>query len=179
LGGRKTVATPLWSLGIAAATAAWAQSPSLIKPLHGTTTLLAPTNEFAVATTLPTLVKPRAQYVVVAEANDNQDLEVLAWHDTTSSLESISRHGIAEHQGVVSVAVTGLDLSRELFGIVTIFVVINNDNAGVRPKEYRDKTSVTSDRRSAEMLILTRKNYSIGKNYAISGGNGVQRSFWN
>jgi hypothetical protein len=73
---------------------------------------MAPANEFAVATTLPTLERPRAQYVVVAEANDNKDLAVLAWQDTTSSLAPISGHGIAQHQGVVSVAVTGLDVSR-------------------------------------------------------------------
>jgi hypothetical protein len=101
------------SLGVATATAAWAQSPPPPPTiLYGTTTLVAPTNEFAVATTLPTLENPRAQYVVVAEANDNNDLEVLAWHDTTSSLVSTSAHGIADHQGVVSVAVTGLDPNR-------------------------------------------------------------------
>jgi len=61
---------------------------------------------------VPTPQTPRAQYVVVAEANVDQDLEVLAWQDTTSSLEKLSRHGIAEDEGVVSVAVTGLDANR-------------------------------------------------------------------
>jgi hypothetical protein len=102
----------LWTLSVATATAAWAQSPAPPKILYGTTTPLAPANEFAVAATLPTPESPRAHYVVVAKANDKKDLEVLAWHDTTSSLESISGHGIAEHQGVVSVAVTALDPSR-------------------------------------------------------------------
>jgi hypothetical protein len=102
----------LCSLGVAAATAAWAQTPPPPTILYGTTTLLAPTNEFAVATTLPTPDNPRAQYVVVAEANDNKDLEVLAWHDTTSSLDPLTGHGIAGHQGVVSVAVAGLDSCR-------------------------------------------------------------------
>jgi len=102
----------VWSLGVAAVTAAWAQSPPPPKILYGTTTPLAPANEFAVATTLPTLERPRSQYVVVAEANDNKDLAVLAWQDTTSSLAPISGQGIAQDQGVVSVAVTGLDPSR-------------------------------------------------------------------
>jgi hypothetical protein len=101
-----------WSLGVATAAAAWAQSPPPPKILYGTTTSLAAGNEFAVATTLPTLGSPRAKYVVVAEANDNKDLEVLAWHDTASALESISGHGTAEHQGVVSVAVAALDPGR-------------------------------------------------------------------
>ena len=100
------------SLGIATAAAAWAQNPPAIMPLYGTTTLLAQTSEFAIATTAPTPQSPRSQYVVLAEANDDKDLEVLAWHDTTSSLEPVSGYGIAEHQGVVSVAVTGLDSSR-------------------------------------------------------------------
>jgi len=119
-------------LGVAAAAAAWAQSPSPITPLYGTTTLIAP-NEFAVATTVPTLEKPRAQYVVVADANDNKDLEVLAWHDTTSSLESISRHGIAEHQGVVSVAVTGLDVSRVVTADINKEGVLSIDTWRVEP----------------------------------------------
>jgi hypothetical protein len=101
-----------WSLGLATAAAVWAQSPPPPKILYGTTTSLAPANEFAVAATLPRPGSPRAQYVVVAQANGNKDLEVLAWHDTTSSLESIPGHGIAEHQGVVSVDVTALDSNR-------------------------------------------------------------------
>jgi len=102
----------VWSLGAAAATHAWAQTPPPPKILYGTTIPLLPANEFAIATTVPTPQSPRAQYVVVAEANVDQDLEVLAWQDTTSSLEKLSRHGIAEDEGVVSVAVTGLDANR-------------------------------------------------------------------
>jgi hypothetical protein len=60
-----------------------------------------------------------------------------------------------------------------------MFVVVDNDNAGVKPKDHRDKTSVTAGRRWAEMSILTRKNYSTWKNYAICGENAVQRWFWN
>jgi hypothetical protein len=119
-------------LGVAAAAAVWAQSPSPITPLYGTTTLIAP-NEFAVATTVPTLEKPRGQYVVVADANDNKDLEVLAWHDTTTSLESMSRHGIAEHQGVVSVAVTGLDASRVVTADINKKGVLSIDTWKVEP----------------------------------------------
>jgi hypothetical protein len=100
------------SLGVTAAAAAWAQSSPAIKPLYGTTTFLAQTSEFAIAATAPTLQSPRSQYVVLAEANDDKDLEVLAWHDTTSSLDPVSGYGIADHEGVVSVAVTGLDSSR-------------------------------------------------------------------
>ena len=121
-------------LGVAAAAAVWAQSPSPITPLYGTTTLIAP-NEFAVATTVPTLEKPRAQYVVVADANDNKDLEVLAWHDTTTSLESMSRHGLAEHQGVVSVAVTGLDASRVVTADINKKGVLSIDTWKVEPEE--------------------------------------------
>jgi hypothetical protein len=102
----------VWSLAAAAATRAWAQSTPAPTILYGTSIPLLPTNEFAIATTVPTPQSPRAQYVVVAEANVDQDLEVLAWQDTTSSLEKLSRHGIAEHEGVVSVAVTGLDSNR-------------------------------------------------------------------
>jgi hypothetical protein len=64
-----------------------------------------------------------------------------------------------------------------VFVIVTTMVVINNDHDGVGPGEYRVKRSVTQDRRSAEMLILTRKNYSAWKNYSICGENALQRSF--
>jgi hypothetical protein len=102
----------VWGLGVATTTAAWSQSPQPPKILYGTTTSLAAANEFAVATTAFDLGSARAKYVVVAEANDNKDLEVLAWHDTTSSLESIGGHGIADHQRVVSVAVTALDPNR-------------------------------------------------------------------
>jgi hypothetical protein len=102
----------LSSLGVAVATAAWPQTSPAPTILYGTTISMLPTNEFAVATTVPTPQSPRAQYVVVAEANVDQDLEVLAWQDTTSSLEKLSRHGIAEDQGVVSVAATGLDSNR-------------------------------------------------------------------
>ena len=99
-------------VGVATGSTVWAQTPPPPTILYGTTTPLAPTNEFAVATTLPTRESFRAQYVVVAEANDSTHLEVLAWHDTTSSLESLSKHGTSEHKGVVSVAVTGLDACR-------------------------------------------------------------------
>jgi hypothetical protein len=138
------------SLGVAAATAAWAQSPPPPTILYGTTTTLAATNEFAVATTVPTLENPRAHYVVLAEANDSKELEVLAWRDTVSSLESLSGHGIAEHEGVVSVGVTGLDAGRVVTadinkkGVLSIHTWKVGPGGVVSQRSYRTAAATAS-----------------------------------
>jgi hypothetical protein len=76
----------LWTLSVATATAAWAQSPAPPKILYGTTTPLAPANEFAVAATLPTPESPRAHYVVVTKANDKRTWR--CWRGMTQHLRS-------------------------------------------------------------------------------------------
>jgi hypothetical protein len=101
-----------WGLGLAMVSAAAAHATTYPTLLYGTTTQLPPTNPFAITTTLPTLENPRSKYVVVAEENANTDLEVLAWHDTTSSLVLAGTPGIEKEKGVAGVAVTGLDSCR-------------------------------------------------------------------
>jgi hypothetical protein len=165
----------VWALGIAAATSAWAQSPPPPKILYGTTTPLAPANEFAVTTTWPTLVNPRAQYVVVAEANDNKDLEVLAWHDTTSSLAPISGPGIANHQGVVSVAVTGLDTNRVVTADINQAGVLSIDTWKIGPggvvsqQGYRTAAATAAQ----DVAIAVVSSDEVVTAYETTGGNLV------
>jgi hypothetical protein len=142
---RKTsyIKTVVCSLGLATTSAAWAQNPAPPALLYGTTTSLPPTNRFAIATTIPTLANPRAQYVVIAEENAASDLEVLAWQDTTSSLNATASAGIAARTGVTAVAITGLDASRVVTADVNKKGVLSLHTwtvgaAGVNPRKgYR------------------------------------------
>ncbi len=102
----------LCGLGIAAGTTGWGLSPQQPVILYGTTTSLSPSSQFAITTTLPPDHNPRAQYVVAAKVNDAVNLEVLAWHDTGSSLVALSKVGIANHRATQTVAATGIDAHR-------------------------------------------------------------------
>jgi hypothetical protein len=104
------VNTAVASLMLASPGAALAQSNAQL--LYGTSTNLPYYNPFTITTTVPTLQDPRSKYVVVAEANTNRALEVLAWQDTTSSLVLTSTPGIVNNGFDIAVGVTGLDPGR-------------------------------------------------------------------
>lgn len=140
----------VWSVTLAVGSAPLAQATSYPTLLYGTTTQLPPTKPFAVATTVPTFENPRSKYVVVAEENANTDLEVLAWHDTTTSLVATGHTGTAKKAGVVGVAVTGLDSCRVVTADVNNVGALSVhtwtvDAAGVKAeKSYHSAPSTSS-----------------------------------
>jgi hypothetical protein len=109
------VKTAVASLVFASAAVAGAQQKPQI--LYGTSVEATAFTPFAIATTVPG-GGPRAQYVVLAEANTNNDsnvngnLELLAWQDTTSSLVSVGAPGTVVTPGLAAIAITGLDSGR-------------------------------------------------------------------
>ena len=153
------IGTVVCSLGLAMVSSAWAQTyPAL---LYGTTTQLPPSNQWAIGTTLPTPANPSAQYVVIAEQNANNDLEVLAWHNTLSSLVATAPAGIAKKTGVTGVAVTGLDSHRVVTADVTSDGVLSIHTwtvgaGGVkREKEYHTAAATASSSVSIAALSST------------------------
>jgi hypothetical protein len=155
------ISTVAWSLGIAMVSTAWAQNPSYPSLLYGTTTQLPPANQWAVGTTLPSLENPRAQYVVIAEQNANSDLEVLAWHNTSSSLVATPPAGLAKKTGVTGVAVTGLDSHRVVTadvthdGVLSIHTWTVGSGGVKREKEYHTATATASSNVAIAALSST------------------------
>ena len=152
------IKTTIWGLGLAMASGGAAHATTYPTLLYGTTTQLPPTNPFAIATTVPTLEDPRSRYVVVAEENANTDLEVLAWHDTTSSLVATATPGIWKKKGVAGVAVTGLDSCRVVTADVDSAGALSIhtwtvDAGGVSPlKAYHTAASTSSSNISITTL---------------------------
>ncbi len=91
------------SMGLLGASSGWALTPQLPQILYGTSTTVSSSNQFALAATPPEGNDPRSHYVVIAEVDDANHLKVLAWQDTTASLELLSRVGLAKYSGVVTV----------------------------------------------------------------------------
>ena len=86
--------------------AVWASAPTTIATTTATVSWLGP---IAVTTTAGGLgVHPA--YVVAAAANTNQDLEVIAWQDTT--LDQAPAIGVEQGPAVTGVGITGLDSGR-------------------------------------------------------------------
>jgi hypothetical protein len=161
-------------LVLAGAAVAGAQNPPAPTILYGTTTTLPQANQFAIATTQPTPEKPRSEFVVVAEANKYNDLEVLAWRDTTSSLEAISGHGIANHQDVVTVAVTGLDAHRVVTadvnksGVLSVHTWSVETAGVVSERGYRSAQGTASPKNVA---IATLNCNEVVTAYTTTGGS--------
>jgi hypothetical protein len=109
------------SMGLLGASSGWALTPQLPQILYGTSTPVSSSNQFALAATLPEGNDPRSHYVVIAEVDDANGLKVLAWQDTTASLELLSGVGLAKYSGVVTVAAAGLGPHR----VVTADVDVN------------------------------------------------------
>ena len=109
------------SMGLLGASSGWALTPQLPQILYGTSTTVSSSNQFALAATLPEGNDPRSHYVVIAEVDDANGLKVLAWQDTTASLELLSAVGLTKYSGVVTVAAAGLGPHR----VVTADVDVN------------------------------------------------------
>jgi hypothetical protein len=97
------------SLVFTSSAAVWANPPQY---LYGTSTSGLAAGPIAVTTTVPTTKNPYAAFVVAAEANASGDLEVIAWHDTTTSLVLAGTPAVEEVPTLIDVAVTGLDAKR-------------------------------------------------------------------
>lgn len=113
--------TFVYCMGLLGASSDWALTPQLPQILYGTSTPVSSSNQFALAATLPEGNDPRSHYVVIAEVDNANSLEVLAWQDTTTSLELLSGAGLGTYQGVVTVAAAGLGSDR----VVTADVDVN------------------------------------------------------
>jgi hypothetical protein len=109
------------SMGLLGASSGWALTPQLPQILYGTSTPVSSSNQFALAATLPEGNDPRSHYVVIAEVDNANGLKVLAWQDTTASLELLSSVGLVKYSGVVTVAAAGLGPHR----VVTADVDVN------------------------------------------------------
>src|SRR5271156_2281881 len=94
------VKTVVASLLLANAAVVWAASP---KPLpYGASLPASWLGPIAVATTVG---EPRGAYVFAASADPNQNLEVMAWHDTTSALMPVVATPVVEDvSGLTGVA---------------------------------------------------------------------------
>jgi hypothetical protein len=155
------ISTVVCSLGLAMVSSAWAQNPTYPTLLYGTTTQLPPANQWAIGTTLPSPENPRAQYVVIAEQNADSDLEVLAWHDTTSSLVATGPAGVAKKHSVTAVAVTGLDSKRVVTadvnheGVLSIHTWTVGSGGVKREKEYHTAAATASSNVSIAALSST------------------------
>jgi hypothetical protein len=103
------VKTVVASLLLASAPVVWALPPAYH---YGTSTTDLANGPIAITTTVPTTKDPRAAFVVAAEANASNDLEVIGWQDTTAKLVKTSTHGVVQGPGLFSVGITGLDSSR-------------------------------------------------------------------
>jgi hypothetical protein len=108
-------------MGLLGASSGWALTPQLPQILYGTSTTVPSSNQFALAATLPEVNELRSRYVVIADVDEANRLKVLGWHDTTTSLEPLSRAGLSKYSGVVTVAAAGLGPHR----IVTADVDVN------------------------------------------------------
>jgi hypothetical protein len=100
------VKTAVASLVLGSTAVVWASPPEF---MYGTSTIALESGPIAITTTLP------ATYVVAAEANASNDLEVIAWHDTgvaKTGLVNAGTPGVLDGPGLVSVGITGLDSSH-------------------------------------------------------------------
>jgi len=101
------VKTAVASLVLGSTAVVWALPPQL---LYSASTTALEGGAIAITTTVP------ATYVVAAEANATNDLEVIAWHDTGSlkngGLVQLVDTGVVDGPGLQSVGITGLDSSR-------------------------------------------------------------------
>jgi hypothetical protein len=157
------------SILLAGAAVAGAQEAQL---LYGTSTPLPVTNPFSISTTAPRLQDPRSQYVVVAESNANTNLEVLAWHDTTSSLVSTSTPGIVVSPGVIGVGVTGLDSGRVVTADVnnTGVLSINTWTVGSAGVALQNGYSTAASTANHEVAIATLSPTEVVTAYAAPNG---------
>jgi len=89
--------------------AVWASAPTTIATTTATDTTVSWLGPIAVTTTVPG-PSFRPAYVVAAAANTNQDLEVIAWQDTT--LAQAPAIGVEEGPALLGVGITGLDSGR-------------------------------------------------------------------
>jgi hypothetical protein len=103
------VKTVVASLLLASAADVWALPPTYH---YGTSATALANGPIAITTTVPTSKDPRAGFVVAAEANASNDLEVIAWQDTTAKLTKAGTPGVVQGPGLFSVGITGLDSSR-------------------------------------------------------------------
>jgi hypothetical protein len=152
------------SMGLLGASSGWALTPQLPQILYGTSTPVSSSNQFALAATLPEGNDPRSHYVVIAEVDDANSLNVLAWQDTTTSLELLSGVGLTKYSGVVTVAAAGLDPYRVVTADVDVNGTLSLNTWGV------EESGVTwqAGSRTAEQTALP-SNVSI----AAIGGSEV------
>ena len=124
------VKTAVASLVLGSTAVVWASPPQL---MYGTSTSALESGPIAVTTTVP------AAYVVAAEANASNDLEVIAWHDTGVALAQAGTPSVLEGPGLVSVGITGLDSSHvvtadiDVTGTLSINTWLIGGTAGVLP----------------------------------------------
>jgi hypothetical protein len=152
------------SMGLLGASSGWALTPQLPQILYGTSTPVSSSNQFALAATLPEGNDPRSHYVVIAEVDDANSLNVMAWQDTTTSLELLSGVGLTKYSGVVTVAAAGLDPYRVVTADVDVNGTLSLNTWGV------EESGVTwqAGSRTAEQTALP-SNVSI----AAIGGSEV------
>lgn len=109
------VKTAVASLLLASAAVAWALPP---QPLYGTSTSALGSGPIAITTTVPEqknlFAADVAAYVVAAEENTSNQLEVIAWQDTHDAKTGFVQVGtqVEDRAALSSVAITGLDSSR-------------------------------------------------------------------
>ncbi len=106
------IKTTVASLLLAGAAVGWALPPTLLYSAPNTSAYFNGT--IGIATTVPP-PHGRAAYVVAAEANTSNDLEVIAFqdtHDAATGLVPAGTPGVVDGPGLFSVAITGLDSSR-------------------------------------------------------------------
>jgi hypothetical protein len=96
-------------LMLTSSAAVWASAPTTIATTTATDTTVSWLGPIAVTTTVPG-PSFRPAYVVAAAADANQDLEVIAWQDTT--LAQVPAIGVEQGGGLLGVGITGLDSGR-------------------------------------------------------------------
>ncbi len=164
------VKTVVASLLLASAAVVWALPPTYH---YGTSTNALANGPIAITTTVPTLKDPRAAFVVAAEANASNDLEVIAWQDTTTKLVKTSTHGVVQGPGLFSVGITGLDSSRVVTADIDYSgtLSINTWTVGTAGVVKQGSFSSAADAAYHNVAIATVSATEVVTAYQLLGGN--------
>lgn len=166
------VKTAVASLLLASAAVAWALPPQY---LYGTSTSALESGPIAIATTVP------ATYVVAAEANASNDLEVIAWHD----MGDLKKGGLApvgsevvEGPGLHSVGITGLDSSRVVTADIDYSgtLTINTWTVGPAGVVLQKGKSTAANVAYHNVAITTLSPTEVVTAYQLLGAPGVSDS---
>ncbi len=166
------VKTVVASLLLASAAVVWALPPAF---QYGTSTTALANGPIAITTTVPTSHNPRAAYVVAAEANTSNDLEVIAWQDTTTKLVKVGTPGVVQGPGLFSVAIAGLDSGRVVTADIDFSGTLSIDTWTVGPGGVvkQNGTSTGAEVAYHEVSIVALSSTEVVTAYQQLGDSGA------